>query len=45
MWTMRKEFNEPEPPLIAERSIQTSENFSNSNREIQQNYHKVDSPE
>lgn len=41
MWTMRKEFNEPEPePSIVER-----DNIANIGREALANFHKVDSPE
>ncbi|EDW78175.1 uncharacterized protein [Drosophila tropicalis] len=45
MWTMRKEFDEPEP-LEAESVVR--ENLSNIGREAAAslgNYHKVDSPE
>jgi len=44
MWTMRKEFDEPEP-LEAESVVR--ENLSNIGREAASlgNYHKVDSPE
>ncbi|XP_016973255.1 uncharacterized protein LOC108040326 isoform X2 [Drosophila rhopaloa] len=44
MWTMRKEFDEPEP-LETESVVR--ENLSNIGREAASlgNYHKVDSPE
>lgn len=45
MWTMRKEFDEPEPE--SESVSVVRENLSNIGREAASlgNYHKVDSPE
>ncbi|XP_055857297.1 uncharacterized protein LOC129920115 [Episyrphus balteatus] len=46
MWTMRKEFHEPEPIETSDTSV-VRENLSNIDREagVFGNYHKVDSPE
>lgn len=40
MWTMRKEFSEPEPDTT---SIVERDNFANTGKEA--SFHKVDSPE
>lgn len=42
MWTMRKEFNEPEPDTS---SIVERDNIANIGREALASFHKVDSPE
>lgn len=44
MWTMRKEFIEPDPIVNDSVSTVVRENISNLGRELG-NYHKVDSPE
>lgn len=42
MWTMRKEFIEPEPDTS---SVTERDNIANTGREALAHFHKVDSPE